>query len=207
MVLDGFLPVYFTSFSVGGNWDMPHDVVAKLLDLEPTSVWKTPERSFRSVCASPEDARIRRKNGEKLSAFSSWRYELPPKSCIFLEESFREILDVFYSKRQALNDLLQNEIAWDADIHFAIYLSNFGQGGEVDECGVAPALGAPADVISQLAEMQTSFSILLHSIDKLESYEEGYLIDGWKVNGDAYASNYKEWNIVKKAQGDVSGES
>jgi hypothetical protein len=60
----------------------------------------------------------------------------------FSRESFREILDVFYSKRQALNDLLQNEIAWDADIHFAIYLTNFGRGGEVDECGVAPALGA-----------------------------------------------------------------
>ena len=206
MVLDGFCP-YILQVSASA------EIGICLMTRRQIARPRADKRVEDAGALVPKRLRIpggcknQEKNGEKLPAFSSWRYELPPKSCIFLRESFREILDVFYSKRQALNDLLQNEIAWDADIHFAIYLTNFGRGGEVDECGVAPALGASADVINQLAEMQTSFSILLHSIDKLESYEEGYLIDGWKVNSDAYASNYKEWNVVKKAQDDVSGES
>ena len=57
MVLDGFLPVYF-KFQRRRNDRCP-DAVAKLLDLEPTSVEDAERCSER--LRSPEDARIREK--------------------------------------------------------------------------------------------------------------------------------------------------
>jgi len=197
MESSGFLPVFRSVFSIEGNWDLRYDLITKSMNLQPTKMWKIPERVFRRNFKSTVDAENRRKKGEEFS-LASWRYEFYPKSYISLEESFREVLHVFYPKRQTFKHLLKDGIAWETSIFFAIYLTNFAQEDVTEDYFEEPILVVPLDIIDQLTEMQTDFGLQVYSINKFEAYEEGYSINGWKHCCDTYTSTYKEWNIIKK---------
>lgn len=187
--IDGFLPLLFFEFALGGDWDMSYDVITQRLNLEPTKLWRMPKLSYESF--SQEDVAREKKSNDLV--FSSWDYRFAPKSYISLEEAFDEILDKFYAKRHIINALRLDDIIWRASIRITTYFTNFGKLDFVE-----PILNVPASTIQKLAEMQASVSFYTYPIAKLKSYEKGYDVDGWRVDDNDYSIKYKAWNVIKK---------
>jgi hypothetical protein len=147
--LEDFCPIILLIVGLEGKIDMDCNLITTALGIEPTDIWYQPNKKLHKI---------------QSIAQSRWAYQFGKIDCLCIEDALSEVFARFLPKQNIFSDLKSNGIITRSFIYFQIYVTNR-----------SPVIELSPQNINLLHLLQTSFTIDIFSIDKLELYEKKFV--------------------------------
>jgi hypothetical protein len=158
--LEDFLPIILPIVGLEGKIDMDCNLITTNLGIEPTDIWYQPNKKLHHIPGIVQ---------------SRWAYQFSKIDCLCIEDALDKVFSLFLPKQNILSNLKNNGIITRSFIYFQIYITNR-----------SPVIYLSLQNINQLHLLQTTFTIDIFPIDKLESYEKNLSRQSWKLNENGY---------------------